>query len=144
MSTQSNQIQFIGAYAGQKNPGANSSAAFALVTNLGSEPVNIIKWKSTTVPMVMPMYFGLDQENIWRMIDVPSKKVNIDPGIPTLFAPGYLHIMLNNLTSELPDSFDITFTIECKSGPVFEKTVTFETVEWDQLAKQNILSKPVL
>ena len=144
MSTTSNEIQFIGTYAGQKNPEANSSAAFALVTNQGDEAVNIIKWESSTVPMVMPMYFGLDENNIWTMINVPSGKVNVAPGVPTLFAPGYLHMMLMNLSANLPDSFDITFTIETESGSKFTKTVSFETIEWDQLVRQNIVSKPVL
>ncbi|MFC5044828.1 copper chaperone PCu(A)C [Aquimarina hainanensis] len=144
MATTSDQIQFIGPYAGQKNPGANSSAAFALVTNGGDEAINIIGWSSPTVPMVMPMYFGLDQNEVWSMIDVPSRIVNVSPGVPTLFAPGYLHIMLMNLQSELPESFDLVFTIKTESGTTFDKTVTFETVEWNHLIRQSVPSKPVL
>ncbi len=139
MSITPEQIEFQSPYAAQKNPGANSSAAFVLVINRGDTSVNITGWVSSTVPMVMPMYFGLDQEGVWRMINVPSGKVNVDPGVPTLFYPGYLHIMLMNLSCSLPASFDITFTISPDSGDEFTKTVTFKTIEWTQMNATKIL-----
>jgi len=139
MTITSDQIQFHNPYAAQKNSGATSSSAFALVINQGNSSVNITGWESPTVPMVMPMYFGLDGEGVWKMININSKKVNVDPGVPTLFFPGYLHIMLMKLSSSLPEKFNINFTISPDSGGDFIKTVEFTTVEWTQLNTTKII-----
>ena len=88
-------------------PGVTTGSCFMTFRNAS----NSSDWLTSASPgpnqpfnMAMPMTFAIDSNGTWSMITLTpnnSQFFQIAPGVPTVLTPGYAHIMLMNLSSDL-------------------------------------------
>jgi copper(I)-binding protein len=95
---------------------APNSAAYMVIETTGAAPDRLIGGATPVAAKVEP-HAHVMEGGIAQMRPVDA--IEIDPGTPTVLAPGGLHLMLIGLKEKLEDgaTFPLTLTFE-RAGPV--------------------------
>lgn len=91
---------------------AKSGAAYLTIANHGDEVDRLISVASDAATRV-EIHTHVMSENVMRMMEVEGG-VEIEPGSPTVFKPGGLHVMFMGLKEPFVEgeTFPITLTLE--------------------------------
>ncbi|MDP6883165.1 MAG: copper chaperone PCu(A)C [Rhodospirillales bacterium] len=95
---------------------AKAGAAYVTITNNGAEADRLVG-AATPVAKKAAVHTHLMRDGVMKMR--PVEAVEVNPGEPTVFMPGGLHVMLMGLKAPLVegDTFPLTLTFE-RSGTV--------------------------
>lgn len=98
-------IRIEGAWALQANLQARAGAVYMMIVNDGGAADTLVGASTPVAEMAMVHTFEV-VNGVWSMQML--KGADVCPGVPTVFTPGYLHIMLAGVRAELPSTFPIT------------------------------------
>lgn len=89
-----------------------TTAAYMLMTNTSQTPDRITAVSSPDAAEAMIHETRIDSKNVATM--KPAAHVDLDPGVPLVFEPGGLHVMLTGLKHPLKegDQLTVVFTFQ--------------------------------
>jgi len=90
-------------------PASGNSAAYMLMTNTSQVADRIIAVSSPDAEEAAIHDTKIDSKNVATMH--PASRVDLDPGVPLVFEPGGLHIMLRGLKHALKEGDQVTILL---------------------------------
>ena len=122
-------VYFLDPWARPAVPGAPNSAAYGLLVNL-TDGDQMLMHAATNVAEVVELHEMVMAEGDVMQMRPIDPGIQIPAGGATLLQPGGLHIMLINLTSELPAGQMIDLALTFENGTMFRSPHQFVNLIW--------------